>query len=360
MSEQAAAVDDDHTEEGRGSPRSGTRTRRGGGIAGRGRRVLIGALTLVGVLLIVVAGLWFWRPWAPDVVVAEPALSGRWVTEGALTAHWYPAAGASASAPGPGVLVVGGSEGGLSMAVVQQATALQAEGFSVLALAYFGAPGQPDALVDVPLETFDAGLDWLSSRDEVVPGRVGMMGGSKGAEAALLVAAGRDDVAAVVAMMPSDVVWQGLDLQRPWTMATDPGSSWSRGGAPLPYLPFGEAGAGSSMRSVYESALEDVDQRPETRLPLTDGTAGVLLTCGGADVVWPSCPMARELVYRAADDAQDVTLLEYPDAGHAAQGPPRPVPAKLAEQLGGTVAANEEALADSWPRVVDHLRQHLR
>lgn len=81
----------------------------------------------------------------------------------------------------PGVLLLGGSEGGLHE---RDARVLAAEGFTVLALAYFGAPGLPPGLVDVPLEYFSRGLDLLAAR---APGRLGVLGGSRGGEAALLV-----------------------------------------------------------------------------------------------------------------------------------------------------------------------------
>ncbi|MFM7377128.1 MAG: acyl-CoA thioester hydrolase/BAAT C-terminal domain-containing protein [Erythrobacter sp.] len=97
------------------------------------------------------------------------------------------------------------------------ALALQQEGFSVFHLAYFGAPGQTDTLERIPLELFDKGLDWLKARPEVVTGRVAVMGASKGAEAALLIASRRHDVAAVVAGMPTSVAWNGVN--------------WANGGA---------------------------------------------------------------------------------------------------------------------------------
>ena len=55
----------------------------------------------------------------------------------------------------PGVLVLGGSEGGLHE---RDAQALAAEGFTALSLAYFGAPGLPPGLIDMDRdrEGFDA------------------------------------------------------------------------------------------------------------------------------------------------------------------------------------------------------------
>lgn len=319
------------------------------------RRLGIIALTVVLVLTAAGAGLWIWKPWAPEIQVAEPAPSGEWVREDGLLGQWYPAAGTQS---GPAVLVVGGSEGGLDPGLVAQATALQKQGFSVLVLAYFGGEGQSDALVDIPLETFDTGLDWLAAQPEVDAKRIGMLASSKGAEAALLMASRRDRLAAVVANVPSHVVWQGLDLVRPWRMGTDPQSSWTDAGQPLPYAttPFGP-GRPDVLAEIYAGAL-DAGVPPQSRIDIAAIEAPMLLTCGGQDSIWPSCRMASEIV-AGASDSRRVTLLDYPDAGHFVQGPPGSLDPALVESGGGTAEANAAASEDAWPKVVSFLRTTL-
>ncbi|KZY14260.1 hypothetical protein A3726_14000 [Erythrobacter sp. HI0037] len=72
---------------------------------------------------------------------------------------------------------------------------------------FFPAPGAGP----VPLETFDAALRYLLAREDIDTDRIGLVGGSKGAEGALLFASMRPEIRAVVASMPSSVVWQGFD-----------------------------------------------------------------------------------------------------------------------------------------------------
>ena len=72
--------------------------------------------------------------------------------------------------------------------VREQALRLQDAGFSVLHLAYHNAPGKPAKLVNVPLEDFYRGLDWLKRQPGIDADRIGIVGYSKGAEAGLLVA----------------------------------------------------------------------------------------------------------------------------------------------------------------------------
>lgn len=315
----------------------------------------IGALTVVLVVAIAGTALWIWKPWAPEIVVAEPEPGGEWVRDDGMVAHWYPA---QADTPGPALLVVGGSEGGLNPIIIEQATALQQEGYSVLVKAYFGAEGLPDALENIPLENFHAGLDWMAGQEEVDPDRIGMFGGSKGAEAALLVAGQRPDVAAVVANVPSHVVWQGLDQQQPWRMGTDPQSSWSQDGEPLPYVPTSFEGGFDELTDIYQGAI-DQGVPPETHIDIATIDAPVLITCGDLDTIWPSCVMAEEIAQAAEPDGPDVTVLDYPDGGHFVQGPPMDIDPEADESGGGTAEANTAAREDAWPQVLDHLDQAL-
>ena len=94
-----------------------------------------------------------------------------------------------------GVLVLGGSEGGL---VEGFASALARHGFATMALAYFAMQGLPPKLIEIPVEYFRRALDWLRAQPETSPARPAVVGSSKGGEAALLVASTYDDVGAVV------------------------------------------------------------------------------------------------------------------------------------------------------------------
>ena len=194
-------------------------------------------LVLLGLAVASVAAIWILNPFAPEVVVADPAPEGRRITDNGLVANYYPPQGGGKRA---GILLLGGSEGGLSPGVGRMAKALQAKGFAVLQVSYFAAPGLPAKLEFVPLETFDRALEWLKAQPEVDAARVGIVGGSKGAEAALIVATRHPDLRAVVAAMPSSVAWQGIDWNIMNMIFNPPGGSWSLGGKPIPFLPYAQ------------------------------------------------------------------------------------------------------------------------
>ena len=89
------------------------------------------------------------------------------VREGGLVGRLFSPDGSDAA---PGVLVLGGSEGGLSPFAERQAALLASRGYAALALAYFrgeffepeGAEGLPETLKRVPLEYFGRVVRWAA------------------------------------------------------------------------------------------------------------------------------------------------------------------------------------------------------
>jgi uncharacterized protein len=292
----------------------------------------------------------------PQIELRDPGATGVRIDEAGLFGNHFPAAG---EGPHPGVLLLGGSEGGLGVGSLSMALALQREGFSVFQLAYFGAPGTPDSLERIALEHFDRGLDWLAAHPDVDPERLALVGASKGAEAVLLVAARRPDVRAVVAGMPSSVVWRGVN----WAEGGQSDhSSWTVAGEDLPTMPFTSWNQAEGTISVYR-ALEDpslAQAADRAAIRIEEARAAALLVCGEAETMWPACPMARAVQSRAQQrGGPAVSVLAYPDAGHLVFGPPLDPENAFYERLamlGGTVEGNAAARADSWPRVIAFLQ----
>ena len=311
------------------------------------------------VLLLIGSGLAAWamtRPPKPAVLV-DPRPDGRRVTDKTLFANYFPAAGPDRK---PGILLLGGSEGGLARDLTRQATLLQRAGFNVLHLAYHNAPGQPADLKNVPLETFGQGLDWLKSQPEVDPESLAIVGYSKGAEAALLVATRYPGIKAVVAGMPSSVAWDGLDTP---SILLGLNSSWSGRGKKVPSLHYGWFDSQRGLYGVFEDGLKKVSDHPETVIPIERFNGNLLMICGAKDSLWPSCLMAEQIKARAQKGGHPETqFLRYAEAGHGVMGAPLPAEnrdMKRFAKLGGTAEANATARADSWPKIIVFLEASL-
>jgi len=140
----------------------------------------------------------------------------------------------------PGIIVLGGSEGGMGEGSAIEAALLAEHGFAAMHLGYFDVPGRSKVLEGLPLEYFKTAIDWLRAQGNVDRDKIAVVGGSKGAEAALLIASLYPQIKAVVAGAPSSVVWPGI-------RGTRNGSSWTLAGADLPALPYGREGGFTSV-----------------------------------------------------------------------------------------------------------------
>ncbi|ROP40445.1 acyl-CoA thioester hydrolase/BAAT C-terminal domain-containing protein [Saccharothrix texasensis] len=268
----------------------------------------------------------------------------------------------------PGVLVLSGSEGGTHEL---DAALLAGHGFAALTLAHFGAPGVPDDLVEIPLEHFGAALEWLGAR----AGALGVVGGSRGGELALLVGATFPQVKAVVSVVGSGVVTQGIGPgTRLLQKLEHEAASWTWQGRPLPYLPYSIPD--ELRRRVVSGepvplglAFDLTDGIPaDTEIPVERIGGGVLLLSSGQDESWPCAELSEVALRRleAHGHPHRHEHVVYPGAGHLIAGPPhRPstdvvVPGPgVRFSTGGTPAATAAARADAWRRTVEFLSDQL-
>lgn len=290
----------------------------------------------------------------PPVEVAPPGETGRRITAEGLLANYYPA-----RQKGPAVLTLGGSIGGLSPAMNETSKALQAEGFSVLHLSYFRGPGQNPRAELIPLEYFATALAWLKRQPEVDAARMGIIGGSKGAEAALVVAVRHPELKAVISALPSSVVWPGIV----WEGTKDQiSSSWSEQGRPVPHLPHVpyDPSKGGTMADNFAASLKGLPQHPEAVIPVERIAGRILLVCGELDDQWPSCPMSRQIQARLREHRRpEATLLAYQDAGHRAFGLPLPPDHPRLAKGDALGKSLNIVLADSWKNTLAFLKASL-
>jgi dienelactone hydrolase len=237
----------------------------------------------------------------------------------------------------PGVLVFGGSEGGLLTTGI--GGLLASHGYPTLALAYFAEPGLPKNLLRIRLEYFAAALRWLARQPGVDPARLVVEGISRGSEAAQLLGVHDPQlVHAVVAMVPSNSAGCGIDRFTGTNHVHCLGPAWTFRGKPIPY---------DSPSPVPPYPI------PDERI---DGP--VFLDCGGLDHLWPSCPMARAISSRLLDHhfRHPVTLLDFPNAGHGVGALVPYAPGRFSILEGRLAASNQRADADGWPKLLRFLR----
>jgi dienelactone hydrolase len=267
----------------------------------------------------------------------------------------------------PGIILLGGSDG---EAMKERSALLAAHGYAVLNLFYFGHGSLPKEFAEVPVEYLTNTVSWLQTRERVDPARIGVIGHSRGAEAALLMATLRPDVRAVVGVAPSSVVWPGPGAAGYFH------SAWSFHGKELPYLPvkfskgFGaflkEVTGGTQIehRPLFEDALKNKRAVENATIRVEKIHGAVLLISGKDDRAWPSAPMAERIVARLREHRHPFAYrhLSYDNAGHSFGLPnqPRTNDATGTFKMGGTPAGNAAAAAGSWKAMLEFLETELR
>ena len=268
--------------------------------------------------------------------------------------------------PFPSIIVLGGSEGGDRTARTF-ASKFSAQGYAVLGLPYYSPawgdnepqfPELPRAFADIPVDKLKIAKDWLIEREDVRSDSIGIYGVSKGAEMALLAGSKIEGFAAIAAIVPSDVVWEG------WGPGTVNGesSSFSWQGESLSFVPYGglaeefanPTGPNGRVRMRLPHDLgrnANPGRAVAAKIAVEAIDEPVLVAGGDADLVWNSGEMAQIIAERRAEAGLETVSLVFTDAGHFLSG-------DGSRETGNP--ANGEAQKVIWPATLDFFAKHLK
>jgi hypothetical protein len=255
-----------------------------------------------------------------------------------------------------GILTLLGSSGRMD---VERARFFAQHGAHGMALRWFGGAGQAPGICEIPIEVFVRALDRLS-REPV--DRLAVVGLSKGAEAALLLACVDARVDLTVAISPPSVVWAnvgpGIDGR-----VTPYRSSWTWRGEPLPFVSYDESWTPAetdgpvAYRTLYEQSLVlDPGAAEAAAIPVEEAEGDLVLVAGHADLLWPSVWSSRALSQRRVAHGRQVEVILKEDAGHSPRWPGEPAPEASAHlKRGGTPAADAELGSATWAAIAHRL-----
>lgn len=276
----------------------------------------------------------------------------------------------------PALILLGGSEGGAL--ITDAAAPFASHGFAVLALPYYSPPSAdgvrelpalPAGMLEHPIESLDRARDWLAQRDDVDASRIAIHGTSLGASFALLAAVHLDWVAAVVANVPADVVYDG------WGPGVAEGerSSFSLRGEPLPFVPLlgyedeiarAARGLDVRVRRPHERGrAARPDLAAKARIPVERIRGAVMLIGAYDDQMWPSGMAVQNLAERRIEAGLPVTALIFPDAGHPLYETgyaPTTTFNRKQRKVGGTPEGNARAQHEAWTGTLEFLERELR
>ena len=275
----------------------------------------------------------------------------------------------STSGPHPGVIAFHGSQ---AVVLHELSQLLATHGYATVALKYFDVPGLPSYLEDVPLEYFAKTIRWLTGKEQVRSTGIGLVGFSRGVEAALLAAVDHEGPATVIGYSGGGLIAPGVRGIPPREYLDK--AAWTRNGTPIV--------KGNQVRRVFETVQEqvyqhqcDVESVPdsirskvpqrmlkETLIPVEEIDGPVLLLTGSGDQQWPSPPVAALAIERLQrqNHSSPYGLRTFCESGHIFQYPYRDYTGEPTNDAnGGTPAANARAAATSWPLVIRYLEPEV-
>lgn len=275
----------------------------------------------------------------------------------------------SVAGPHPVLLALHGSEGGDTTEALGLARRFAARGFATFAVTYVayawngGLPGVPAAFDSIPVETLDRVRRWVGAQADADTARTGLWGVSKGAEFALVTAARRPWVRAVVSCVGSDVMWAGFGRTPP---ADGVLTSWADAGGRLPAIPYDRYDdvfeGKATARAVHDRSRAKAPQAAiAARIPIERSRAPLLLIGGDADETWASAEMSRSIARTMRERAPDVPVdtLLYAQGSHGLCGVGTTPAAGFGDERDPVARGTAAGAAGAWRATLAFLARHL-
>ncbi len=198
----------------------------------------------------------------------------------------------------PLVVGLGGSEGGNAWASDRwkktRDTFLE-KGYAFLAIGYFGCEGTPAILDKIAIDDIYAAIQAAKMNNKIDSKKVAIIGGSRGADLALLLGSYYKDINAVVAMSPSHAVFPGHTQE----FIT---SCWTFNGKELPFIPLNDEAIPFLMkrdlRGTFEAMMKDSIAEEKSLIKVENINGSVLLLSATKDEIIPAVAMGEKMMLR--------------------------------------------------------------
>lgn len=202
------------------------------------------------------------------------------------------------SANQPLIVGLGGSEGGNAWtSEYWQKTREQfiEKGYAFLALGYFGAKGTPDILDKIEIEDVYRAIQVATQNPQVNKQKIAIIGGSRGADLALLLASYHHDIKCVVSIVGSNAVFPGHTMH----FSTP---CWTYQQQALPFVPLNEEAIPflmqRNLRRTFEVMLKDTSALEKAAIKVENIKGAILFLSATQDEICPSTDMATMMTER--------------------------------------------------------------
>jgi len=196
----------------------------------------------------------------------------------------------------PLIVGLGGSEGGNAWTSdywKKTRDQFIEKGYAFLAIGYFGAKGTPAILDKIEIEDVYNAIKIACKNKKVNKQRIAIIGGSRGADLALLLASYHKDITCVISIVGSNAVFPGHTNH----LST---SSWMYQNKELAFVPVNEEAIPHLMkrelRKAFEEMLKDSVAVSKATIKIENINGPILFLSATKDEICPSTPMADSMM----------------------------------------------------------------
>ncbi len=198
----------------------------------------------------------------------------------------------------PLIVGLGGSEGGNAWTSDYWKKTREQfinKGYAFLAIGYFGAKGTPETLQKIAIEDVHNAIEAAAENKNINKRKIAIVGGSRGADLALLLGSYYKDIKCVVGIVASNATFPGNTNH----FTT---SSWTYQAKELPFIPVNDEAVPFLMerdlRGAFEAMLKDTIAEEKSLIKVEQINGPILLISATKDEICPSTPMAEKMITR--------------------------------------------------------------
>lgn len=200
----------------------------------------------------------------------------------------------------PKTLIVGlgGSEGGNAWSSdywKPTRDAFITKGYAFVAIGYFGCKNTPKLLDKIAVDAVMEAILSAAKHPTVKATKIVVIGGSRGADLALLLGSYYAEIKGVIGIVASHAVFPGHTQEFN-------SSCWTFKGKELPYIPVNEASVTYLMqrdlKGAFEAMLQDTVAEQQALIPVEKIQGPILLLSATQDEICPSTKMAEKMILR--------------------------------------------------------------
>jgi pimeloyl-ACP methyl ester carboxylesterase len=169
------------------------------------------------------------------------------------------------------------------------------QGYAFLAIGYFGAKGTPDTLQKIAIEDVHYAIESATKNQKINKRKIAVLGGSRGADLALLLGSYYKDIDCVVGIVASNVTFPGNTNH--FTTST-----WTYQNKELPFVPVNDEAVPflmkGDLRGTFQAMLKDTIAVEKALIKVENINGPILLLSATKDEICPSTPMAENMIGR--------------------------------------------------------------